>query len=145
MPHRLARIETGPQNPLFSMYPTLKFAHIGFALISISGFVLRGVWMMRGSSMLDMRFVRVAPHVVDTLFLITGVWLVLTLDLNVLRENWLFAKLVALSAYVVLGALALRRGKTIQIRISTFVAALATFLYIWGVALYKTPASWLGM
>ncbi len=125
------------------MYLTLKYAHISFATLSIAGFVLRGFWMFRQSTNLGRAVVRIAPHVVDTAFLLTGIWLVVLLQLNMKEQSWLVAKFVALILYVVLGAIALRRGRTIQIRTAAFAAALASYLYIVGVALNKSPASWL--
>jgi len=127
------------------MYSTLKIIHIGFAILSIAGFVLRGVWMFSQSAHLDRRTVRIAPHVIDTAFLITGIWLVLILRLQVTQQDWLMAKFVALILYVVFGAIALRRGRTMRIRGATFVVALMTYLYIVGAALYRSPASWMAM
>ena len=103
------------------MYLLLKYSHLGLALISISGFVTRGYWMLTTSPRLSARLTRIAPHVVDTLFLLSGVALVLHLDLPVMRSPWLIAKLGALVAYVVLGAIALRRGPTLQVRLVAFI------------------------
>ena len=125
------------------MYLFLKYSHLALALVSISGFVTRGVWMLKSSSRLSSRLTRIAPHLVDTLFLATGIALVLQLDLPVMRSPWLLAKLTALVAYVVLGMIALRRGPTLQIRLLAFVGALSAFAYIVGTALTKSPASWL--
>ena len=125
------------------MYQVLKFVHISLAILSIAGFALRGVWMFRESSKLDRKIVRVVPHVVDTAFLISGIWLVVELQLNVMQQGWLIAKFVGLILYIVFGAIALRRGRTIRIRTAAFVAALTAYLYIVGVALHKSPASWL--
>ena len=99
--------------------------------------------MFSKNTILEMAIVRIAPHVVDTIFLLTGIWLVVLLQLNVKEQSWLIAKFVALVLYVVFGAIALRRGKTIQIRTVAFAAALSTYFYMVGVALNKSPASWL--
>ena len=125
------------------MYQTLKFAHISFAILSIFGFALRGFWMFRRSANLDRLIIRIAPHVIDTAFLISGIWLVVALQLRVMQHDWLIAKFIALILYVVFGAIALRRGRTMQVRGTAFVAALLTYLYIVGVALNKSPASWI--
>ena len=124
---------------------TLKTIHIGFATLSIAGFILRGVWMFRRSAVMGRAIVRIAPHVIDTAFLITGIWLVVVLQLNVAQQHWLIAKFVALILYIVFGAIALRRGRTMQARGTAFVAALLTFLYILGVAMSKSPASWVAI
>jgi uncharacterized membrane protein SirB2 len=126
-----------------SMYLPLKYAHIALAIASISGFVLRGFWMMSGSALLGHKAVRIAPHVVDTLFLITGIALILKLALPVLQSPWLLAKFAGLVIYIVLGAIALRRGPTMPVRQVAFVGALSAFAYITGAALSKSPASWI--
>jgi uncharacterized membrane protein SirB2 len=125
------------------MYLTLKSIHIGFATLSIAGFILRGIWMFRRSAVMRRAIVRIAPHVIDTAFLITGIWLVVELQLSVAQQSWLIAKFIALILYIAFGAIALRRGRTMQIRTAAFIAALSTYLYIVGVALHKSPASWL--
>ena len=125
------------------MYLTLKMIHVSFAILSIAGFVLRGAWMFSHSSNLRRRVVRVGPHIIDTAFLISGIWLVFLLHLTVREQAWLIAKIVALIVYIVFGAIALRWGKTVQIRGTAFIVALLTYLYIVGVALQKSPASWI--
>lgn len=127
------------------MYLPLKYAHLTLAIVSISGFVLRGLWMMSGSALLDRKVFRIAPHVVDTLFLITGIALVLQLALPVMQSPWLLAKFAGLVAYIVLGAIALRRGATMPIRQVAFVGALSAFAYIVGAAVSKSPASWIAL
>ncbi len=99
--------------------------------------------MFSQSANLHRRIVRIAPHVVDTAFLISGIWLVVTLHLVVREQAWLIAKLVALILYIVFGAIALRRGRTMRIRAAAFVAALSAYLYIAGVALSRSPTSWI--
>ena len=125
------------------MYWPLKYAHLALALLSLTGFLLRGFWMMRGSALLDHRAVRTMPHVVDTLFLLSGIALVMTLSLPVMQSPWLLAKFAGLVAYVVLGSIALRRGSTLAVRQVAFVGALSAFAYIVGAAVSKSPASWL--
>lgn len=124
------------------MYSTLKFIHVGTAILTISGFALRGYWMLSKSTNLHRRLVRIAPHVIDTVFLLSGVGLILSLRLQVLDHPWLLTKLILLVVYVLLGTVALKRGKTANIRASAFLLALATFAYIVGVALNKSVWSW---
>ena len=125
------------------MYWPLKYIHLALALLSLCGFLLRGVWMMRGSALLDHRATRTLPHVIDTLFLLSGIALVLVLSLPVMQSPWLLAKFAGLVAYVVLGSIALRRGPTLAVRQVSFVGAVSAFAYIVGAAVSKSPASWL--
>jgi uncharacterized membrane protein SirB2 len=124
------------------LYLSVKTLHMLAAALTISGFMLRGFWMLTESPMLQKRWVRIAPHVVDALFLATGISLIWILSLPVMSQPWLVAKLIAIVIYIVLGAIALRRGRTKQVRVIAFVLALATFAYIVGVALSKSMGSW---
>jgi uncharacterized membrane protein SirB2 len=125
------------------MYLALKNLHVGFAILSISGFLLRAYWMTQDSKLLQQRVVRILPHIVDAAFLITGIGLILLLQLSLMQSPWLVAKLAALVAYVVLGSIALKRGRTLRIRLIALVFAVLTFAYIVGVAIYKSPMSFL--
>lgn len=125
------------------MYTTLKLVHMTAATLTICGFILRGFWMLSDSPNLQHPLVRILPHVVDTVFLLAGIGLIVTLHLPVLLPGWLQIKIVALLVYIVLGTIALKRGKTKRIRLTAFVLALLTFAYVVGVALNKSGASWL--
>ena len=124
-------------------YLLTKNLHMLTAVITISGFIVRGFWMMTGSEKLQHRVTRVAPHIVDTIFLVSGVAMVVMLSLNPLTQAWLLAKFTGLLAYIVLGTVSIRRGPTLQIRLLAFVGAVSVFAYIVGVALSRSPASWL--
>jgi uncharacterized membrane protein SirB2 len=124
------------------MYALIKHLHMGFAALSISGFLLRGYWHMTGSALHRARMTRIAPHVVDTLFLGSGIWLLFLLHLNPLQQPWLLAKFTGLLAYIGLGMIAFRFGRSREQRLLAFVAALAVFGYIVGAALAKSVLSW---
>lgn len=131
------------------MYSLLKIIHVIFAIITIAGFCLRGYWMITGSALLEQRITRIAPHIIDTLFLVSGISLIVALGLNPMQHSWLLAKFAGLFAYIVLGAIALRggrtlrSGRTLRIRMIAILAALVVYAYIVGVALSKSPLSWL--
>jgi uncharacterized membrane protein SirB2 len=120
----------------------MKNLHMTFAILSITGFIIRGVWMMRSSPLREHRLTKIAPHVVDTLFLVTGIAMVINLQLAVLDNDWLLAKFAGLIVYIVLGAIALRRGRTLRIRMLAFAGALLAFAYIVNTAITKTPIPW---
>ena len=123
----------------------IKSLHMISAIAAISGFILRGYWMMVGSDKLTLKVVRITPHVVDTVFLLSGIALVSVLGLNALTEPWLLAKFAGLIGYIVLGTFAIKRGQTLQIRVIAFVGALSLFAFIVGIALTKSPLSWLSL
>jgi uncharacterized membrane protein SirB2 len=125
------------------MYAAVKMIHVVAATLTISGFLLRGFWMLSGSPKLNLPVVRIVPHAVDSVFLFSGIWLIWILSLPVLSQPWLIAKLVAILVYIILGMIALRRGRTARVRVTAFFLALMTFAYIVGVALSKSMGSWL--
>ena len=118
-------------------YLALKHLHITFAVLSGSFFLLRGGWMLLDSTMLQRRWVKVVPHVVDTLLLASALALVYWSGQYPFTQHWLTAKVLALVAYIVLGTIALKRGKTKGVRTFALLAALATFAYIVAVALTR--------
>lgn len=127
------------------MYESLKLIHMWSAALSISGFVLRSYWMMSRPQRLQRRWVKILPHVIDSIFLLSGVALFYLLNLLLMQNAWLQIKLVALVGYVVLGTLALKRGRTMRVRITASVLAVLTFGYIVGIALAKSGRSWLAV
>ncbi len=124
-------------------YLLLRQLHTLLAVITIVGFLLRGYWMLTGSDKLQQPITRIAPHVVDTAFLFSGVAMLLTISLNPLSQSWLVAKFAGLVLYILLGSVAIRRGPTLRIRALAFVAAVSAYAYVVGVALAKSPASWI--
>src|SRR5690606_9414946 len=96
-------------------------------------------WMLAGSSQLQRRWVKVVPHLVDTVLLASAIGLALWSAQYPLQRPWLTAKVMALILYIVLGSVALKRGRTRNTRVAALVAALATFGYIVGVALTRSP------
>jgi uncharacterized membrane protein SirB2 len=120
-------------------YFELKALHVAAVATSIALFVIRAGLRLAGSARLQHPFVRIAPHAVDTALLASAVLLTLILHQYPFVDAWLTAKLVALVAYVVLGSIAIRRGRTPAIRAVALVGALVTVSYIVGTALHHDP------
>ncbi|HSQ03738.1 MAG TPA: SirB2 family protein, partial [Burkholderiales bacterium] len=115
-------------------YATVKTVHVTCAALSYTLFLVRGVWMMRGSLALRGRWVRIAPHVVDTVLLASAITLAVLVRQYPFVVGWLTAKVIALVAYIGLGTIALHRGKTMRMRVMMWIVAQAVFLYIVAVA-----------
>lgn len=120
-------------------YSFIKHIHLTTVTITLALFVLRGIWMMADSPLLQMRWVRIVPHVNDTLLLASGLGLAIMLGQYPLVNGWLTAKLFGLILYIVLGTLAIKRGRTKRIRIAAWIAALVVFGYIVTVAVTHNP------
>ena len=120
-------------------YAALKMIHVASVILSYLLFTLRGVWMMQDSSTLQRRWVKIVPHVIDTVLLTSAIALAMTIQQNPLNDAWLGAKVAGLLLYIGLGMVALKRGKTRKVRITAWIAAHAVFFYIVLVALTKSP------
>ncbi len=117
---------------------SLKLIHVLSAAISFGGFLVRGVWMLRDSPRLQRRWVRIAPHVVDSVLLASAVLLALRSAHYPFTHDWLTAKVIALAFYIALGSIGLKRGPTKVVRALAWISALVVFLYIVGVAVSRS-------
>lgn len=106
-------------------------------------FFIRGVWLLRDSPLLRRRWVRIVPHVVDTLLLGSAIALALMLRQYPFVAGWLTAKVIALVVYIGLGMLALRFARTRRAQLAAWLAAQAVFIYIVAVALTRNPLPWM--
>lgn len=120
-------------------YLAVKHLHMMFAALSGMLFLLRGVLMLQDSALLQQRWAKLVPHVIDTVLLASALVMVFWSAQYPFVEGWLTAKVLALIAYILLGTIALKRGKTKQVRLAAFLAALAVFAYIVKVALTRQP------
>jgi uncharacterized membrane protein SirB2 len=123
-------------------FAVLKVIHVTAAAVSYALFVVRGVWMINGSPRLGERWVRIVPHVNDTLLLAAAIWMTLLLREYPGSHAWLTAKVAGLVVYVGLGMMALRRARTRRARVTAWLAAQAVFFYIVAVALTRRPLPW---
>ena len=121
------------------MYTAIKYLHLTCVVLSISGFILRGLLQQRGALVMQRRWVRVVPHVNDTLLLGSALTMAFMSSQYPFVAAWLTAKVLGLLAYIALGVVALR-GPTARVRIFAFGAALAVFAWIVSVALSRHPA-----
>lgn len=120
-------------------YLLLKHLHVACVVVSGLGFFLRGILMMRASPQLGARWVRIAPHLVDTMLLGSAIALVALTGQYPWVVGWVAAKVAGLLVYVGFGTMALRRGRTREQRIAWWVAALLSFAYIVSVAVTRDP------
>jgi uncharacterized membrane protein SirB2 len=120
-------------------YLTLRGVHIGCAVLTITLFVLRGGLMLADSPWQRTAVLRYLPQAVDTVLLTTALMLTTVIHQYPFSTGWLTAKVVLLVAYVVLGSIALRRGRTKRIRVAAFIAALTTVGFLVTVARAHHP------
>ena len=120
-------------------YAAWKLLHQGAVALSITGFVARGLGSFTQAAWVRQRVARTAPHVVDTLLLLSALVMAWTLRLTPGNAPWLTAKIAGLLLYIGLGLLALRPGRPLPLRSAAWAAALAVFGWIVSVAITKQP------
>lgn len=118
-------------------FPLIKTLHIVCAACSFALFFLRGVWHMRSSNRLKQKWVRISPHVIDTVLLTSGVSLMVLSGQYPGKMPWLTAKLVAVVLYIGLGILAFRFAGSRPARLLSWLAAMAVFVYVVSVAVTR--------
>ena len=119
-------------------YASVRAIHVVCAGISIALFIARGSMQLAGVDWRRWRWLRLAPHLNDTLLLGAAVALALASHQYPLAQPWLTAKVVALLAYIALGMVALRAGTAAAPRLLAFCLALATVAYIVAVAVTRS-------
>jgi uncharacterized membrane protein SirB2 len=120
-------------------YLLLRHVHIGCAILTIALFVLRGGLMLAESSWQRNVVLHYLPHVVDTVLLTSALMLTTVIHQYPFSTGWVTMKVVLLVAYIVLGSIALKRGRTKSIRVAALVAALATIGFLVTVARAHHP------
>lgn len=121
------------------LYTTLKITHLTCVLLTYLLFLTRGVWLVRDPQALSKPWVRVVPHVVDTVLLGSAIGLVLITRQYPGEQVWLTVKIIALVLYIALGLLAFRVCRKRATRLAAWITAQLVFVYIVLVALTRTP------
>ena len=127
---------------MLQAYPPLLGTHVACALASPILFSLRAWRSIRGRDPAQ-GWLRITPHVVDSLLLLAGIGLAFLIQQYPFVNGWLTAKLFALIAYVAAGHLAVRRARTARGKVAAWLLGLVVVLYIYAVAVSKNPAVWL--
>ncbi len=115
-----------------------KHIHLAFVALSLLGFVVRGIWMMKDSPLLQAKLTKILPHVIDTVLLVSAVILAVQLGFKPGEQPWLQAKIIGLLFYILLGVVALKPRYPKPMRIGAWIAALGVFAFIASAAVSKS-------
>ncbi|WP_326900943.1 invasion regulator SirB2 [Kosakonia cowanii] len=125
---------------LFNILITL---HLTSVVLTISLFTLRYWWRWSNNPRFQARWVRVLPHIVDSVLLLSGVGLIaLTGYLPfTVKGAWLTEKLFGVIIYIVLGFIALgrHRPRGQQVGFIAFMLGLVVLYIIIKLAATKVP------
>lgn len=120
------------------LYSLVKIVHISCVIISLSGFAIRGMLKLSGSGILQNKLVRVLPHIVDTVLLVSAITLVVMSGMYPWLVGWVGVKLIALIAYILAGSIFMRSRQKSAAQYSWFAISLLLAGYIVVVALTKS-------
>ncbi len=129
---------------MVTYYTAIKFLHLLTATVTIVLFVLRFYWLQVDNALMSRHWVRIVPHINDTILFVTGIFLIWITHLSPFSSmgSWLTEKLFGVIIYIVLGIIALgRRPRSGKGRWGAFLAALVMLYVIIKLATTKMPLS----
>ena len=124
---------------LASYYLTLKYVHIGAVICSGCLFASRAAAGLGGWKHALHPVLRFLSYGIDIVLLFSATCLAVILDVGPFVTGWLTVKVGLLFVYIVLGSIALKRGRSRTQKGVALVAAVAVFLFIASVALSHDP------
>jgi uncharacterized membrane protein SirB2 len=124
---------------MIEFYLQIKSVHVAMVIASGLLFALRGAAVLAGARWAMAAPLRYLSYTIDTTLLTAALMLLTALKLNPFTVPWLAVKLGLLVVYVVLGSLALKRARSRRSRAAFYVAALATFGFMYFVARAHHP------
>ncbi|RAU35305.1 invasion regulator SirB2 [Enterobacter sp. ECC-175] len=126
-----------------SLFHALLGVHLAAVALTVSFFVLRYWWRYSGSPRIDARWVRIAPHCIDTVLFLSGAGLMWKTGYLPFTDKgaWLTEKLFGVIIYIVLGFIALgrRRPRSQQTGFIAFLLGLVVLYIIIKLATTRIP------
>ncbi len=113
----------------------IKSIHLIFIFSSFISFTGRMALSVLKPSLLQNKFLKIAPHVIDTLLLLSGITLVFQGNWLNGEFGWIISKLILLLGYVAFGVMAMRFSGIK--RWIAFTAAISCFIAIFITAITK--------
>lgn len=120
-------------------YLVIKRLHMLTAVLSVSLFTLRFLLLIRGSAWLQKRWLKILPHLNDSLLLTFAIFLCVIIQQAPLVTPWLTEKVAALILYILAGMFALNWSKQRPFQIIWFMIAIFMFARTANIAINKTP------
>jgi len=115
------------------------FKHLHMTAVALSGllFMVRGLWLLQGSTQLQAKWIKITPHVIDTLLLVSAIAMLVVAQQF---PAWVHVKITLLIVYIGLGLMAFKKAKTQGQKLTFLLAAVAVYVFLISVALTKSPA-----
>lgn len=126
-----------------SLFTVLITVHLISVALTIGFFIARYWWRYSNNPLINARWVRIAPHCIDTVLFLSGVGLMWKTGYLPFTDKgaWLTEKLFGVIIYIALGFIALgrRRPRSQQSRFIAFLLALVVLFIIIQLAITRIP------
>ncbi|MFT5235170.1 MAG: putative membrane protein SirB2 [Shewanella sp.] len=122
---------------LNNLYPVIKHLHLTLVAASVLFFIVRFVLHLRESPVMEKKLIKIAPHVIDTFLILSGLTLCFIINQYPFVEPWLTEKLGAVAAYIVLATIALKANRNKLFKIFAALGAIAWVVYAAKLAVFK--------
>ena len=126
-----------PLAELSEHYLLIRQLHILTAALSVTLFTIRFLLLVRSPTWQPNRWLKVLPHVNDSLLLILAILLCIIIQQAPLITPWLTEKVAAVILYILAGMFALKWSKTRLSKIIWFIIAIFMFAYAANIAINK--------
>ena len=117
-------------------YIALKHLHMTAVALSGLFFLIRGAWLLQNSPQLQAKWVKISPHIIDTMLLLSAIGL---LVVGHQFPVWVHVKITLLIVYIGLGVMAFKKAKTTNQKVGFLVSAMVVYMFIISVAIAKSP------
>ncbi|MGQ4276204.1 SirB2 family protein [Pseudidiomarina sp. E22-M8] len=117
-------------------FEALKHLHVTFVVLSVVLFVLRFFWRSIDAKVAQQKWVKIVPHIIDTLLLLTIVGMLLHWQQWPWQTAWLGNKLLGLFGYIGFALVAMK-ATTPALRYGGFIVALGWIGFLFHVAFSK--------
>ncbi|CAM4035870.1 MULTISPECIES: SirB2 family protein [Vibrio] len=123
------------------MYVALKNIHLILIALSAGLFITQYILMVSKSPLQNKKFIKVTPHAVNGLLILSGILLLLVTGWVPFKpgSEWLTEKFTCVLAYIALGVFALKMGKNQLLRGFAFLGALGWLLMAAKIGMTKMP------
>jgi uncharacterized membrane protein SirB2 len=105
------------------MYTIVKHAHLSIITLTFIFFIVNFVLTMKGSDKVNNKLLKIGPHILYTLFVLTFIYLVSVINLYPFVNGWASSKLSGFVFYVLSITFALKWAKSTLWRIVAFISA----------------------
>lgn len=121
----------------YSLYPAVKHLHFTFIALSVLLLTVRFVLHLRQSALMEKKLLKIAPHVIDTFLLLSGLTLCFMIQQFPFVDPWMTEKIGAVVSYIVLGAIAIKANRNKLFKVFAYLGAIGWLVYAAKLAHFK--------